>query len=153
MRYILTALLVLLAPAAMQAIMAEQDFEVLVRSSEVIAVGTVVDVRSEFNQARSTIYTISSVGVSEVIAGDVGSIPLIQIRTQGGEAGATTIVDKSAPRFELGEAVALFLTSVGDVYEVPDGFEGKFTITEGIVDRTGEPLEEFILRIEDLLAP
>ncbi|MCP4251196.1 MAG: hypothetical protein GY778_29520, partial [bacterium] len=55
--------------------------------------------------------------------------------------------------FTAGEGVVLFLRNDGDVYRLVGAAQGKFTVTDGIVDRTGEPLADFVERVLDILSP
>lgn len=94
-----------------------QSFEQVVAFSDLIIVGEVIHQYTDGDQGQNTAFTISSVAVTQVLKGSVGSIPVIRVRTEGGEVpdpgGGSPILQSGQVDggLQVGETVVLFLST------------------------------------------
>ncbi len=96
--------------------------------SDMIVIGRVVSIQSEWNAARTNIYTKVDVNVDEVLKGSLSSGNLI-VYQLGGQVGDIGEIVAGSPEFRPGELVLLFLSQTKDAkLRVVDLFQGKFTI-------------------------
>jgi len=136
----------------------------LVRNADCIAVGTVVDRNSYWNEERNRIYTSVVLSVEERLK-DTASDDKIIVTLPGGEVGEIGQWVSDMPRFEQGEKVVVFLKKLlepqlaeaknpelhffGHEFEVYGGLRGKLTVTEGKVGDL--PLAKFRERVSRVL--
>jgi hypothetical protein len=102
--------------------------EDLARRADLVVIGEVTSVASEFHATRSRIVTRVDVRVSETLKGKAGANPL-QLRQPGGRVGEMTSEVAGAARFVAGERILLFLTRGSDgALGVVGLFQGKFAL-------------------------
>lgn len=110
------------------------DDETLLRSSDVVVVGTVTSIESTPVAAQGPVYTYISIQPDNVIKGTLGPETLI-LREPGGGIGNRRVWIYGAPEFWVGERNLLFLTLNTDGTLQTNGLSmGKYTIG---VDATG----------------
>ncbi|GEM_PF-1307375 len=125
-----------------------KDMDDLIIEADQIVLGTVLGKDSEWSvnylQNRSLIYTTYTVQVEQMVKGTPH--PTVQFRCVGGETDSGVLVVPSAPHFEVGERVVLFLRS-----RIPDavcdvvGFEqGRFTVKDNVIIENGMDLDDFL---------
>ena len=102
----------------------------LTRSADVVVVGKVTDVRSEWNRDRSRIYSTVTLAVNQNIKGDV-SQRSITISTPGGEVDGVGEVYSHTAKFRMNEQVIVFAAKdrQGQL-KVIGGDEGKMIVTK-----------------------
>jgi hypothetical protein len=102
--------------------------EDLARRAELVVIGEVTSVASEFHATRSRIVTRVDVRVAEALKGKAGANPL-QLRQPGGRVDEMTSEVAGAARFVAGERTLLFLARGGDgTLAVVGLFQGKFVL-------------------------
>ncbi len=125
----------------------------LVRDSEVIVVGTVGSLKSEWNADRTRIQTVVSISVDETIKGavDGGSLSVV---IPGGEVGEVGEWYSHSVRFKDAEEVVVFAKKDRQgVLRVTDGEHGKFLVEKGakagsrIIPNLGA-LDEFTAQVK-----
>lgn len=125
----------------------------LVRDSEVIVVGTVGSLRSEWNADKTRIQTVVTIRVDETIKGavDAGSLTVV---IPGGEVGEVGEWYSHSVRFKDAEEVVVFAKKdIRGVLRVTDGEQGKFLVEKDpkdgsrIIPNLG-PLEEFATQVK-----
>jgi hypothetical protein len=130
--------------------------EDLARRSDVVVVGKVTDLTSEWNGDRSRIVSRVTVSVDQHIKGD-DSQSLLTISTPGGEVDGVGEVYSHMPRFKIDEQVVVFAAKDqrGNL-RVVGGDEGKLTVTKDemtgltmVSDR--EPLLVFTSRVKRIV--
>jgi hypothetical protein len=101
----------------------------LAREADVILAGKVINKESRWNEARTSIYTKTTLQVDEYLKGQT-SKKSIEIRYPGGEVGEIGEIYSHMPKFENNEEVLLFLKldQKNNGYKVLHGEEGKFTV-------------------------
>jgi hypothetical protein len=147
------AILTAISPKAVHGQSEELTTEELVRRADVVVVGKVTEVRSEWSRDRSRIYSKVTVLVDEHIKGDA-SQQLVVIATLGGEIDGIGEVYSHTARFKADERVIVFAAAdqQGEL-RVVGGDEGKMTLAKDEVtglqmvsDR--EPLGVFTSRLK-----
>ena len=100
-----------------------------VRTSNLIALGRVVSMRSEWNDQRSGIYTDTEIALDEVWKGDPASDRVV-VRTLGGRVGTVALEVDGAATFGTGERVLVFLRSEAGTF-TPWGMRfGKYEVID-----------------------
>ena len=130
--------------------------EDLAQRADVVVVGKVTDVRSEWNSDRSRIYSTVTVLVNEHIKGDKAQQSVV-IATPGGEIGGVGEMYSHTVRFKADEQVVVFAAADRQgKLRVVGGDEGKLTVTKDA--RTGmqmvadrEPLNAFTSRLRSVV--
>jgi hypothetical protein len=102
------------------------DQEDLVKASDAVVVGQVVDVRSFWNEEATAIVTEAHVVVDNVVVGDAPGV--VVVRTFGGQVGSIRIEAHGFPTFELGQRALLFLENDGEVARVTGYQQGQYRI-------------------------
>jgi hypothetical protein len=98
-----------------------------IRASDVILIGTVVDLSPEWDDRARLIVTDAEVAVDEVWKGEPGSDRVV-VRTLGGAMGSVGLAVEGAARFVEGERVLLYLERDADHFR-PSGLGfGKYAI-------------------------
>jgi hypothetical protein len=83
------------------------EFGEMVRGSQLVVHGRVVDVRSQQTGDRRSIETLVTVAVAEALKGQPG--PTVTFRMPGGEVGRYRRVVVGVPAFAGGDSVVVFL--------------------------------------------
>jgi hypothetical protein len=86
------------------------EFGEMVRGSQFVVHGRVLDARSQQTGDRRSIETVVTVAVAEALKGRPGDT--VTFRTPGGEVGRYRRVIVGAPRFAAGDEVVVFLRGV-----------------------------------------
>jgi len=134
-----------------QAIMIKYSLEQLTTGSEKIATGVVEATEARAIEPGGAIYTYVTIGVENMIKGDVKEEKLV-LRVPGGTLGDQTMVVSDAPFFEVGERTLVFVTRQVDGQDIVYNWQnGKYTIRNGMVVEEGTPLENFLLVINAYL--
>jgi ATP-dependent protease ClpP protease subunit len=130
--------------------------EDLVRSADIVVVGKVSELKSEWNSDRSRIYSRVTVAVDQHIKGDEGQSS-VTISTPGGEVDGVGEMYSHTARFKADEQVIVFAAAdrQGQL-KVVGGDEGKLTVTKNAT--TGmqmvsdhEPLTVFTNRLKAIV--
>jgi hypothetical protein len=102
----------------------------LTRSADVVVVGKVTDVKSEWSPDRSRIYSTVTLAVDQHIKGDESQQSVI-ISTLGGEVDGVGEVYSHTAKFKIDEQVIVFASKdrQGQL-KVIGGDEGKLTVTK-----------------------
>ena len=104
----MAAVLVAAMSAGVQATMeVPVEFGEMVRGSQLVVYGRVVDVRSQQTGDRRSIETIVTVAVAQALKGQPGET--VTFRLPGGEVGRYRRVVVGVPRFSSGDDVIVFL--------------------------------------------
>lgn len=130
--------------------------EDLAHRADVVVVGKVTEVRSEWSADRSRIYSNVTVLVDEHIKGDESQQSVV-IATFGGEVDGVGEVYSHTARFKTDEQVIVFAAADRQGrLKVVGGDEGKVTVTKDeltglqmVADR--EPLTVFTLRLRSIV--
>lgn len=110
----------------------------LTKKSDLVVIGKVNSVESEWNDSKTRIYSKVSIAVSELIKG-ANSGNEISIMQPGGEVGDVGEIYSDIPRFNKSENVLLFLErDKNNNLRVTGGMDGKYPVT--INKSTGEKL-------------
>jgi len=128
----------------------------LTKQAEVIVVGKVTDVRSEWNSDKTRIFTKVSVDVAEYVKGETPTKTLI-ITQLGGEIDGVGELYTHTPTFSQGEEVLVFVKKDSkNNLIVAGGNEGKFKVTKDGL--TGErmvqgnlSLKNFTSRVKSII--
>jgi len=121
----------------------------LAKQAEVVAVGRITDLKSEWTDGQSQIITRVTLAVDEYLKGGRDAASVVTIVTLGGEIGEVGELYTHVPSFRPNENVVVFLEKT-DVAEfvVTGGTQGKYNIERD--PRTGraivagqQPLEDF----------
>ncbi len=125
----------------------------LIRDSEVIVVGTVGSLRSEWNADKTRIQTVVTIRVDETIKGAVEDGALTVV-IPGGEVGEVGEWYSHSVRFKDTEEVVVFAKKDKQgVLRVTDGEHGKFLVEKGakagskIIPNLGA-LDEFTTQVK-----
>jgi len=130
--------------------------EDLAQRADVVVVGKVTEVRSEWSGDRGRIYSNVTVQVDEHIKGD-DSQQSVVIATLGGEIDGVGEVYSHTARFKTNEQVIVFAAADRQgLLRVVGGDEGKLTVTKDestglqmVADR--EPLTAFTSRLRSVV--
>ncbi len=148
-----------------KSLMLPYDLDKLIRTSDVIVTGQVIDIRpSEWGHGyvstESVIHTDVIVETQSYLLGATEASP-IAVRTLGGRVDGIVYKYDGGPEFTVGEAVVLYLDRLDvqegdlpdgiarqDVYRVIGGFQGKAQNTGGVAIHSNADIGE--IRITDL---
>jgi hypothetical protein len=108
-----------------------------VRGSDLIVIGRVTSLRSDWDENRSTIYTDAEVAVHEVWKGSTPGDSL-SVRTLGGSVDNVMLKVDGAAAFVSGEEVVLFL-------RLSDGVYTPWGMTFGKYQIVGSPSDPFAI--------
>jgi hypothetical protein len=141
-----------LFPSTGQNAMIAMSLEQLAGSADTIVVGTVLGQTSAWNEDRSAIHTDVVVSVDELVKGNAAGE--VVVRVAGGyiESEDIGMGVSDTPKFRDGEQVVLFLNVGAEVATVTGQFQGKLTVTDGMVaTASGEvvTVDEFIGAVLD----
>lgn len=147
----LTVTLLSLPLSAAHAIMTKATMPQLTAGATAIARGHVVDVVSQWNDDRTTIYTYTSIVVSDWLKGT--GPKAITIRTPGGEVGDIGLWVEDVPVFFKGQEVLTFVKPVEEqpFMQVHGLYQGKFTVENGKVVEAGLPVADFVSMVASVV--
>jgi len=147
----------LLFPLSLLSQVPSSEADELAATSDVIVVGKVGKLVSEWNENRSRIQTRISIAVDETIKGSQASGP-VEVIIPGGEVDGVGEWYSHTTRFEKDENIVLFATKdARGRLGVTGGDHGKFSITKDpstgirMIPRIGS-LDSFTTRIRQSLA-
>jgi hypothetical protein len=104
----------------------------LSKQAEVVAVGKVSDVKSQWDKNKSRIVTQVTMAVGEYLKGNAGG--LMTITTLGGEVDGVGEWYSHSPRFKNAEDVVVFAKrDKQGRYRIAGGHEGKFSVKKDAV--------------------
>jgi len=124
----------------------------LAKRAEVVAVGRVSDMASEWSADRTYILTRVTLSVQEYVKGEGAST--VTITTLGGEIGEVGELYTHVPTFRQNESVVVFLEKASDGgFRVSGGTQGKYNIEADPVSGTPvvagkDRLQDFTSRIK-----
>lgn len=113
MRSVRPALLLavlLLSPLAWATTVIQKDFPDLVHEAEVITVGTVVDIREQWDAEKNAPFTLVTFAKLDVLKGKLGDHELTLHFLGGPTPQGKTVWIDGVPRFTQGERTVLFCT-------------------------------------------
>ncbi len=128
----------------------------LAKRAEVVAVGKVTGLVSEWNETRTMIRTRVTVTVDQYVKGGV-SANTLTIYVPGGEVGGVGEVYSHMPTFSREENVVVFAKKDGQGhYQISGGHQGKYTIqkdevTGKLIVAGKRTLEEFTATVKNAL--
>lgn len=135
--------------------MSDQD---IVRGARIILEGKVTKVSSQWNAARTRIYTFVDISVSKVLKGSIQG-QTITLRVLGGAVGNIGMVVVDSPTYAVGQEIILLLgPNPQSSFPVVGFNQGKFTIEvdpatqQKTVKERGVRRHEFITHIERIIA-
>lgn len=128
----------------------------LARQAEIVAVGTVTSVVSEWNENHSSIRTRVDLAVSEFLKGSNADKSLSLV-IPGGEVDGVGELYSHMPRFQANEEVFVFARKdTRGIYRVAGGSEGKYSLQrDGVTGKLSvagdKPLDELRSSIKEAL--
>ena len=115
--------------------------------ADVVALGNVSDMKSEWNADKSRIYTRVRIEVREFLKGGTPGQPLV-LRTAGGEVGDVGEIYSGVAHFRPGEEVVVFAKGrPGEDGEVVGGAQGRVPVETDAV--TGEKTVQGGVQIDE----
>lgn len=134
-RFMVFAVLLLVAPALGATVLVPAEFREIVAGSQIIVYGRIADVRAEWSDDRRRIDTVVSVEAGSYLKGGPGDV--VTFRVPGGQIGRYKNVVVGAPEFLPGEEAVLFLRAEGpSVAHVFGLSQGVFRVR--VDSRTGQ---------------
>lgn len=124
------------------ALMIGLSTEELTRASEAVIRGEVEDVKAQWSEDGSTIYSSASIIIDDVIKGEIAQEKII-VEYEGGEVGDISLRVSDVSPLKKGETVILFLKSgkskeVGVVHNIVGKAQGKYVIGKDGIARKSE---------------
>lgn len=114
------------APAARAATYLQSSVEQTARSSEAVVRGRVVSAESRFTRDGRRIVTDVEIAVTSAWKGAPEG--RVRVVVPGGRVGGVAMQVDSAPAFEPGEEVVVFLTRRGEHWQVMGHARGKYRV-------------------------
>ena len=147
----LAIVLISLPLSAAHAIMTKATMPQLTAGATAIARGHVVDVVSQWNDERTTIFTYTTIVVSDWLKGT--GPKAITIRTPGGEVGDIGLWVEDVPVFFKDQEVVTFVKPIGEgpFMQVHGLYQGKFTVEDGKVVESGLPVADFVSMVASVV--
>jgi hypothetical protein len=147
----LTIILLTLPLSAAHAIMTKATMPQLAAGAAAIARGHVVDVVSQWNDERTTIYTYTTIVVTDWLKGT--GLKTITIRTPGGEVGDIGLWVEDVPVFFKDQEVVTFVKPMEEepFMQVHGQYQGKFTVENGKVVESGLPVADFVSMVRSVV--
>jgi hypothetical protein len=131
---ILAALAVLAPALAHATVEVPVEFGEMVRGSQLVVYGRVVDVRGQQTGDRRSIETIVTVAVAQALKGQPGET--VTLRLPGGEVGRYRRIIVGVPRFTSGDDVILFLRGAAPALPTVFGLsQGVYRVVRGVDGR------------------
>jgi hypothetical protein len=107
----------------------QQAIDQIARKADVIAVGRVTSMQSEWNADKSRIFTRVTLSVDQYLKEGSASSKTITVFTPGGEVGDVGEIYTHVPTFRRNEEVVVFLKKNDAAgYRVAAGMQGKYVI-------------------------
>jgi len=125
----------------------------LTNQAEVVAVGKVAAMKSEWNANRTRIYTRVTIAVNEFLKGS-GAGRELTILTPGGEIGEVGEIYSGAAQFKQEEEVVVFVKKRADRGHIlAGGAQGKMTVTQdkltgAKIVASGVKLDAFVSQVK-----
>ncbi len=136
----LVLVMCLFGPTTARAQEKKYTHEELTGRAEVIAIGRVATMRSDWNANRTRIFTEVTIAVDEYLKGAEGHTTLI-LSVPGGEVGEVGETYSHVARFTRNEEVVVFARrDTRGAYTLVSGEQGKLAITTN--ERTGRKMVE-----------
>jgi hypothetical protein len=126
-----------------QAIMKRVTLSYLTNKASYICYGQVADVKSEWNENKTSISTTVNLSVLESLK-NKASVPL-SLTVPGGTVGEVTQSNSNSPLFWPNERVVVFIDSRS---RLVGAFQGKFQVLNDLVVERGLPLTSFLAEIK-----
>ena len=125
-----------------------QEYQIL--NSHDIIHGIVREVRSEWGENHSIIYTYANIDVLEVLKGEPQDH--VRIKIDGGTVDDTTLWVEDEAEFNEGMEVVIYtgLYENGDL-GVFNGEHGLLAVENGVVEKLGMTLDQFRNFVHDVL--
>ncbi len=124
-----------LAAAASATTVLPGDLAGMVRDSQSVVHGRVVDIRAGLTAGRRTIESVVTVAVLDTLKGEVRET--VSLRLPGGRVGRYRRITVGAPQFAVGDEVVLFLKGRPPALPVPYGLsQGVYRVSRA----AGQPL-------------
>lgn len=138
-------------PGASSGVVEQKTLAELAGAAELIVVGTVEEMSSQWNAEGNQIHTDVRVSVQKCVKGPWRP-GQVTIRVAGGRVDDVVQSLSAGPRFEAGEEVLVFLERADeDTFRTIGGFQGKLTLSEQrLVDRD-VPLESFLSEVGQIM--
>jgi hypothetical protein len=131
------------------AITMKMSVEELTNGATTIIRGTVLDLRSHWNEEKTHIVTDVTLSAEKYVKGYEGGEVTIQV--PGGTVGEHGEWVEDVPTFEKGQEVILFLGD-DEYFRVVGWHQGKFTIEKDTVLEIGLPVDTFMAGIQQTMA-
>lgn len=119
--------------------LADRQLDSLADEASHVILGVVTQINpmlQNLTGSNRTVFTDVVIAVNENLKGTYEA-PLITIRFEGGEAEDLIVVNKDAPRFEVGESIFVLVKAPepggihDDTYSLVGLYQGKYTIGKG----------------------
>jgi hypothetical protein len=141
-------LIAILCTSTALASVEELSLEELVRKASTILHGVVTDIRSQWNNDQTMIYTYVTVSVKDYLKGG-SETKEVTIEVPSGTVGEITLWVSDTPTFEKDQEVILFLRE--EYFQIVGWYQGKYTIVDNIVVEKGIPVNQFIGQIHAIM--
>jgi len=148
---VLAIILLSLPFSAADAIMTKATIPQLTAGATAIARGHVVEVVSQWNEDQTTIFTYTTIVVTDWLKGT--GPKAITIRTPGGEVGDIGLWVEDVPVFSNDQEVVAFVKPIPEVpfMQVHGQYQGKFTVEDGKVVESGLPVADFVNMVKSVV--
>lgn len=124
-------------------LMIKVNFDELYDSADVVLMGTVSEIRA-YPEPGGLVYRIVTMEAERYFKSPLNQSKFY-IRIEGGFIGGSSVWVEDQPEINVGEKVLVFLeesdrTMDGNkIYCVSNGYQGKFTVKEGVAKSAGGP--------------
>lgn len=124
-------------------LMIEVSFDELYDGADVVFMGTVSEIRV-YPEPGGMVYRIVTMEIEKYFKNPLNQSKFY-IRIEGGMIGGSGVWVEDQPEFKVGEKVLVFLEESdrtmdeSKIYCVSNGYQGKFTVEEGVARRGGGP--------------
>ena len=146
------AFLFLLTIPRAESAMVELTLEQLVKSADLIVVGTVKSVKSEMKKGK--VFSYATIAVNSVVKGELEQEQdKIVVKFAGGRVGDIGMKVENSPNYQKNEKVIAFVEKIPNTsyYRTLGSFQGKFLIEGNFVLRESLELKQFLGRIENIM--
>lgn len=154
---ILSLLVIGLIPSPGKALILEFPLSELVAQSDVVVRGAVTRTECrwgapDWDPNATIILTDATVTVTNLLKGATDRSEVI-VETEGGEIGDLGLKVEDMPQFQTGEDVIVFLGPENGraVRSVTGFYTGKYTSSDGSILESGEPTDQFVNRIQQVI--
>ena len=129
------------------AMMRKVDLSYLAHEAQYICYGQVEDLKSEWNESSTLIFTTVTLSVFESV--DQKSPGVVTFKIPGGIVGDIGQKNSNSPNFQLNEKIIVFITPNSSI---AGGYQGKFHVQEETVLERGLPVKSFLNEIKQSLS-